>query len=277
MTHISVSGIILVILILMINPVIAEGPEDTFWDIMTNVSPTDSNFSVIDEWEDELEAMLHSPYASNLTKEGTIEIIVPENDDISVSGNIGSFLEKKDVFEPSRDRAEENPVLKTDWLLYEADPRFSIYIPPSWTPFRVTTTNSNGTVVMFWDNQMTPSFISVMAADNPAKRAFTEKEATEIENSFILPSFSVHNLTPLGDAAAFGTLGKASVSYLPMAGKNSDWVVSSYLLSDSSAFFWLTAIGTDQSTYMENTDLYSDILMTFSPHSSEDAGNLWMG
>lgn len=164
---------------------------------------------------------------------------------------------------------------RSDWLTYLVDPRYSIQIPPDWALYGANTTSLDGVVVMFWNKQNPPSFISVLALDNPDKQALDEKEVIEIEETRILDSFSHWNVSIIREAGAFGTLGEASASYLLLAGGEDDRVISSYLLSDSSAVFWLSAIAENPESYQRNTEIFKDILVTFTPNTSDDAEQLW--
>lgn len=173
------------------------------------------------------------------------------------------------------DKGGTEGIEKSDWLTYSIDPRYSIQIPPDWALYGADTTSLDGVVVMFWDKQNPPSFISVLALNNPGGLALTEKEAVEIEETRILDSFPTWNVSIVREAGAFGTLGEASVSYLLLAGGENDRVISSFLISDSSAVFWLSAIAENPAVYRENTEIFKDILVTFMPETSEDADLLW--
>lgn len=163
------------------------------------------------------------------------------------------------------------------WLTYLEDPRYSIQVPPGWSVYETSTTSENGTIVMFQDNQPSPSFISVMAADNPVLRSFTNEEAGELETNYMYPSFKEGGLRLIPGERSYSTSGQASISHSVIAGDPDRWVISSFLLSDTENFYWVALIGPDLNTYEKRVDIFNEILSSFIPSSSPDASGLWHG
>ena len=133
----------------------------------------------------------------------------------------------------------------------------------------------NGTAIMFKDNQPTPSFVLVMAADNRLLHKFTEEEVGILEKEYIYPSFQQWGLNIIPDTKRYTQSGQTSISHLVMAADPDNEVVSSFLISDPFSFYWISLIGPDNNTYMKNEKGFNQILSTFEPASSIDARQLW--
>ena len=204
---------------------------------------------------------------------------LPEGDAMPLKPLKPEFLNTGSPFSPGQ--ADDYPGTgagnyQAGWMTYLADPRYSIQIPPNWSVFQTTTTSDNGTVIMFQDNSASPSFVSVMAADNQYYHFFTREEAGELEMNHVYPSFERWGLSLIPDAGEYALSGQASISRSVMAGDPHQQVVSSYILSDSSGYYWISLIGSGYSTYMRNTGIFNRILSSFVP-SSDDARRLWNG